>query len=136
MVAADSAAEVLPVAGKGNNMEDVKIIDTETLKRHVDDDRARVVEVLMPKEYEKGHIPGAIHVHFATIGGRAKALFDRDEIIVTYCHNEKCRAGRIAAAKLTSLGYDHAYYYSAGKDGWVAAGYELETTATATNTSI
>jgi rhodanese-related sulfurtransferase len=117
------------VAGKHNDMSDVKIIDTETLKKHIDAGRVRVVEVLMPAEYEKGHLPGAIHVHFATIGGRAKALFDKDETIVTYCHNERCRAGRIAAAKLTSLGYDHAYYYAAGKDGWVAAGYQLESTS-------
>jgi len=107
-------------------MEDVQTIDTETLKKHIDDGTAAVVEVLMPKEYEKGHIPGAIHIHFATIGGRARALFSKDQMIVTYCHNETCRAGRIAAAKLNSLGYANAYYYSGGKDGWTGAGYPLE----------
>ncbi|MDA3948436.1 MAG: rhodanese-like domain-containing protein [Spirochaeta sp.] len=107
-------------------MDDVQIIDTQTLKAAIDEGRARVVEVLMPKEYEKGHIPGAIHIHFGTIGGRARALFNKDDLIVTYCHNERCRAGRIAAAKLQALGYTRAYYYAGGKDGWTAAGYSLE----------
>ncbi|MFP4152376.1 MAG: rhodanese-like domain-containing protein [Alkalispirochaeta sp.] len=107
-------------------MEDVQTIDTETLKKHIDDGTAAVVEVLMPNEYEKGHLPGAIHIHFATIGSRVRALYPKEQMIVTYCHNEKCRAGRIAAAKLRSLGYTNAYYYSGGKDGWTRAGYSLE----------
>ncbi len=108
-------------------MGEVEVIDTPALKSLVDRGEATVVEVLMPAEYEKGHIPGAIHVHFATIAGRARGLFTKDDTIVTYCHNASCRAGRIAAAKLRSLGYENTYYYSKGKSGWLAAGYELET---------
>lgn len=107
-------------------MEQVPTIKTEELKAAIDAGRVTVVEVLMPKEYEKGHIPGAIHIHFATIGGRARGQFSTDQMIVTYCHNESCRASRIAAEKLRSLGYTAAYHYPGGKDAWVAAGYPLE----------
>lgn len=109
-------------------MEDVPTIDTETLKEHYDRGDVHIVEVLMPAEYDRGHIPGAVHIHFGTIGGRARALFQKDDLIVTYCHNERCRASRIAAAKLQSLGYARAYHYPGGKDAWVAAGYPLEAT--------
>lgn len=111
-------------------MEEAPKIDTATLKTALDEGRATVIEVLMPKEYEAGHIPGAIHVHFATIGGKARELFEKDRMIVTYCHNESCRASRIAAQKLQSLGYSQAYHYPGGKDAWVNAGYPLETTPT------
>lgn len=107
-------------------MENPPTIDTETLKRLLDSGSVRVVEVLMPKEYDSGHIPGSIHIHFATIGGRASTHFTKEETIVTYCHDEKCRASRIAAAKLQTLGYHNAYHYPGGKRAWTAAGYPLE----------
>jgi rhodanese-related sulfurtransferase len=106
--------------------ENPPTVDTEAVRRYVDHRSARIVEVLMPKEYETGHIPGAIHVHFATIGGRASSLFSKDDTIVTYCHDEKCRASRIAAAKLQSLGYSNAYHYPGGKNAWRDAGLPLE----------
>lgn len=83
----------------------------------------------MPWEYEKGHIPGAIHIHFSMIGRLAAEHFSKDDTIATYCHDERCKASRIAAEKLQSLGYHNAYHYHEGKKGWTDAGYPLEVSA-------
>lgn len=113
-------------------MENPPTIDTAGVKALLDGGSGRVVEVLMPREYDGGHIPGAIHMHFATIGGRASGAFSKDDTIVTYCHDEKCRASRIAAAKLQALGYHEAYHYPGGKRAWTEAGLPLEVSETPT----
>ena len=107
-------------------MNEAPSIDTATLKRYLDEGAVHVVEVLMPKEYESGHIPGAINIHFAMIGGRAARHFGKSDRIVTYCHDDRCRASRIAASKLHSLGYTNTYHYPGGKNAWIAAGHPLE----------
>lgn len=120
-------------------MNEVASIDTAALKTLVDRGRVdrgrvdqghlRVIEVLMPEEYDRGHIPGAIHIHFATITRAAREHLDPEDTVVTYCHNERCRASRIAASKLHDLGYRKVYHYPGGKDAWVAAGFPLEVTS-------
>jgi rhodanese-related sulfurtransferase len=107
-------------------VNDVASIDTPALKELIDQGEVRVIEVLMPDEYDRGHIPGAIHIHFAMITRAARERLDQQETIVTYCHNERCRASRIAASKLYDLGYRKVFHYPGGKDAWVAAGHALE----------
>ena len=101
-------------------------IDTETLKQRLDEGSIHVVEVLLPQEFKRGHIPGAIHIHFSMIGRIAAERFSKDDAIATYCHDERCKASRIAAGKLQSLGYTEAYHYHGGKRAWTEAGYPLE----------
>jgi rhodanese-related sulfurtransferase len=103
-------------------------IDIETLKSKIDrGDRFHLVETLLPKEYEKWHLPGAINIHFNKIGKAAREQFAPDDEIVTYCHDEECRASTIAAEKLEKLGYSHVYEFPGGKAAWDAAGYPKET---------
>lgn len=115
-----------------HEIENPPTIDTADVNELVDQGSGYIVEVLMPKEYDSGHIPGAIHMHFGTIGGRASKVFGKNDRIVTYCHDEKCRASRIAAAKLQTLGYHNACHYAGGKRAWTAAGYLLEVSETPT----
>lgn len=103
-------------------------IDIETLKAKIDrGDTFHLVEALLPREYEKWHLPGAINIHFNKIGKTARERFATDDEIVTYCHDEACRASVIAAEKLEKLGYTHVYEFSGGKAAWDAAGYPKET---------
>lgn len=104
-----------------------KTIDTETLKAKIDrGDTFVLIDTLLPREYEKWHLPGAINIHFNKIGGQAKKRFSPDDEIVVYCHDEACRASIIAAEKLEKLGFHRVWEYSAGKNGWRDAGYPIE----------
>ena len=52
----------------------------------------------------------------------AKALPDKNAVIVAYCTNTKCPASAKLAARLIALGYTKVHKYPDGIEGWVAAG--------------
>lgn len=105
-----------------------KTIDAATLKQKIDrGDEFHLVETLLPREYEKWHLPGAINIHFNKVGKEARERFNPDDEIVVYCHDEECNASPIAASKLEKMGYTHVYEFSGGKSAWKAAGYPIET---------
>jgi rhodanese-related sulfurtransferase len=104
-----------------------EIIDAKTLKEKIDrGDHFHLVETLLPQEYEKWHLPGAINIHFNKIAKEARDRFNEDDEIVVYCHDDECNASPIAAKKLESLGFTHVYEFSGGKAAWKEAGYPTE----------
>jgi rhodanese-related sulfurtransferase len=102
-------------------------ITAEQLKAKIDrGDDFHLVETLLPREYEKWHLPGAINIHFNKIGKEARERFSEDDEIVVYCHDEECNASPIAAGKLEKMGYKHVYEFSGGKKAWTKADYPRE----------
>jgi rhodanese-related sulfurtransferase len=102
-------------------------ITAEELKAKIDrGDDFHLVETLLPQEYEKWHLPGAINIHFNKIGKQARDHFDESDEIVVYCHDEECNASPIAAQKLEKLGYKNVYEFSGGKKAWREAEYPIE----------
>ena len=104
-----------------------KTIDAETLKEKIDrGDAFHLIETLLPREYEKWHLPGAINIHFNKIAKEARDRFEKNAEIIVYCHDEECNASPIAAKKLESLGFTNVYEFSGGKAAWKKAGYPTE----------
>ncbi len=60
------------------------LITRETV-RGLMDDGAALVEVLARKEYQRAHLPGAIHIPLKELGPETTALFKKDAPIITYC---------------------------------------------------
>jgi rhodanese-related sulfurtransferase len=84
------------------------------------------VETLRAEHFAQGHLPGAVHIHFEEVEARAPELLpDKDALIVTYCSNTACQNSRIAAEKLTKLGYTDVRRYEEGKQDWSEAGLSL-----------
>jgi rhodanese-related sulfurtransferase len=103
-------------------------ITAKQLKEKIDSgEKFHLVETLLPEEYEKWHLPGAINIHFNKIGKAARDHFDQDDEIVVYCHDEECNASPIAAQKLEKMGYEHVYHFPGGKKAWKEADYPTET---------
>jgi rhodanese-related sulfurtransferase len=87
---------------------------------------AKIVEVLAPDEYAKGHLPPAINIPTELIGSEAaRQLPDKNQIIVVYCGSFKCGASTQAARMLTELGYTRVEDYKGGKKDWEARGMPL-----------
>ncbi|MFW5738626.1 MAG: rhodanese-like domain-containing protein [Spirochaetota bacterium] len=104
-----------------------RTITAEQLKEKIDrGDDFRLVETLLPREYEKWHLPGAINIHFNKIGKQAREKFSEDDEIVVYCHDEECNASPIAAKKLESMGFTNVVEFPGGKKAWREAGYPVE----------
>jgi len=75
---------------------------------------------------DRRRIPGAKalapNADEATIAATAGP---KDGLIVAYCSNPKCPAGKRLADRLRSLGYTNVIKYPDGIDGWAAAGHEV-----------
>ncbi len=105
-------------------------IDAKTLRDWQIERRDFVlVDTLPPAAYDKGHLPGAIHIMSDNILDRASSLLpNREQVVVVYCASVNCkRAGR-SAGRLESLGYSRVHHFEGGKREWIAAGFPLETT--------
>ena len=104
----------------------MKQIDRETLKAKLDaGEPVYIVETLQPKEFAKGHLPGAVNIPFMKVTAEARSRFSEDDMIVVYCHDENCKASTRAAEKLEKLGYTNVWEYAGGKHDWQAAGLPL-----------
>ena len=94
-----------------------------------------IIDVREPAEFQRGHIPGALHLprgmlEFDIHGmvertaiDQNKALADQD--IVLYCGTGGRSA--LAAATMTDLGYRNVRSMAGGVVAWNAAGLPLDT---------
>ena len=84
-----------------------------------------LLDVRSAGEFEKGHIPGAVHIPHDELGGRLTELAaHRDHEIVLYCHSGR-RAG-IAADLLVAAGFEKLAHLDGDMAGWVENGFPVE----------
>ena len=74
-----------------------------------------IIDVRTDKEYEKGHIPGAVHVPLADIGNRIKKL-RKDKELVVYCVSGNRSIWAIK--RLLGMGYTNLYNLKGGYNAW------------------
>ena len=67
------------------------------------------------REYEQGHIPGAVHVPLADIGDRVKKL-KKDKELVVYCRSGNQSIWAIK--RLMGMGYKNLYNLKGGYSAW------------------
>ena len=92
-----------------------------------------IVEALSQKEFDEGHIEGAIRISKDEVEALApKLLTDKNARIVVYCADVTCNASPGVVGKLTNLGYTNVSDYKEGKKDWIAAGHPVVTAATST----
>jgi hydroxyacylglutathione hydrolase len=85
--------------------------------------KVQVVDVRAPDEWNRGHLPGAIHIPLAALPERVGEL-DASVPVVLHCQG----GGRssIAASFLQARGVDNVSNLTGGLDRWVAEGFEVE----------
>ncbi len=105
-------------------------IDTAELSARLSSPRPPiVVEVLGPKYFDAGHLPGAINLPLEGFAENARRLLtERNAEIVVYCASATCQNSHVAQRKLSSLGYENVRLYRGGKAAWTEAGLALSTT--------
>jgi rhodanese-related sulfurtransferase len=86
-----------------------------------------LVDVRDTDDYEKEHIVGAVHLLISDMSrDNVEALFDKQDLIVTYSLDVDCPAKSIAAEKLKDLGYTNVLAYQGSWKEWKEAGYPSE----------
>lgn len=74
-----------------------------------------LLDVRTNKEYEGGHIPGAVHVPLSQIGDRIKKL-KKDKELVVYCQSGNKSIWAIK--RLMGMGYKNLYNLKGGYHAW------------------
>jgi rhodanese-related sulfurtransferase len=85
-----------------------------------------VVDVRSQGEYNRDHIPGAVHIPFYSIGsGLSELGYPASEPVVLYCEHGP-RSG-IASFSLVLSGYEKVYSLDGHMKGWRAGNFPVET---------
>jgi rhodanese-related sulfurtransferase len=80
-----------------------------------------ILDVRSRREFEAGHIPGAVHVPFWHVAAHAHDIPARlDQMLVVYCgHGPRAR---FAASTLRRMGFQHVTLLEEHWAGWLRAG--------------
>ncbi len=108
---------------RGGQPEQVTQLSPGELRGVLRTKKVQIVDVRAPDEWNRGHIPGAIHIPLAGLPQRVGEL-DQSVPIVLQCQG----GGRssIAASFLQARGLSDVSNLSGGYDRWVAEGHEVE----------
>lgn len=74
-----------------------------------------ILDVRSAAEYDKGHIPGAVHVPLAQVGDKVKKL-KKDKDLVVYCRSGNQSIWAIK--RLMGMGYKNLYNLKGGYNAW------------------
>jgi|ERR671922_1454383 rhodanese-related sulfurtransferase len=83
-----------------------------------------IVDVREDREWNLGHVPGAVHVARGTLEGRIEGVVPRELKVVLYCARGNRSA--LAADTMREMGYRDAMSLAGGIQAWVEAGGEIE----------
>ena len=105
----------------------VEETDVETIAaRLAADDSVVLIDVRERAEWERGHLPGAIHLGKGVIERDIEAAMpDLDCELVLYCGGGYRSV--LAADALQRMGYTHVVSMDGGWRGWTTAGHPTET---------
>jgi len=89
------------------------------------EDRGFVLLDVRSRElYDRGHLPGAVHLPHARISEETLAAWPPDTLFVTYCAGPHCNGSTRAALRLARLGRPVKEMLG-GLAGWLHEGYPL-----------
>lgn len=103
----------------------IKEINSETLKKKLDENHPLVIDVREDNEWETGYIPSAIHLCKGIIERDIEKIIPNTETeIVVYCSGGfRCA---LVADSLQNMGYNRVYSLENGLQGWINAGYGIQ----------
>lgn len=96
------------------------------LEMQANGDKFKLVEVLSPKHFKEGHLPGAINIPLDKLEKEAPKKLKKHDQIIVYCASYMCHASTKAARKLLEMGYIKTVDFKGGKQQWIDNGLELD----------
>ncbi len=94
-------------------------ISAEILKKKIEGNHRRLLDVRTKAEWDAGHIQGAIHYPLPELL-KGNPGFPKDEEIIAMCGVGY--RGNIAASFLEGLGFSHVHSLAGGMKAWLNAG--------------
>ncbi|MGB2920422.1 MAG: rhodanese-like domain-containing protein [Mycobacterium sp.] len=85
-----------------------------------------VVDTRSAAAWDRGHLPGALHIPGAELAQRAGTeLPDRGADIVVYCWGPGCNGATRAALTLSEMGYQRVRELIGGFEYWAREGFSI-----------
>lgn len=111
---------------RGANMSQAKLLE------HIENNSDLcLLDVRSAREYDSGHVPGAINIGHKEVSSRLVELDPfKDKDVIVYC--ELGVRARKARNVLTKAGFRHVYHLSGDMAGWRDAGLATEMPAVET----
>ncbi|HUR30948.1 MAG TPA: rhodanese-like domain-containing protein [Saprospiraceae bacterium] len=101
--------------------KEAPMISPDEFEAGMKKNRAVLVDVRMPQEFEKGHMEGAVNMNFFDPNFKAQLLdLDKDKKYYMYCKND-ARSERAAEFMLQN-DFPEVYVLKGGYDAWLTAG--------------
>ena len=107
--------------------KNIKEITPEKLREKLDNHEAmHLIDVREDREIVTGKIPSAIHLGRGIIERDIeKTIPNQQDQIILYCSGGfRCA---LVAESLQKMGYSHVYSLDTGLQGWIDAGFPVET---------
>lgn len=104
-----------------------KLVDIEFVKQNIDIPPKKDVMLIdsrpAARQYDPGHIPGAINIPDSKFDQLAGSLpQDRNTLLLFYCGGVECKLSHNSAFKAEKLGYTNIRVYAEGYPDWAAKG--------------
>ena len=97
----------------------------DLLKEMQGDNPPLVVDVRSQGEYDRDHVPGAVHIPFSSIGSGLRQIgYSKHDSVVLYCEHGP-RAG-FAGVSLFLSGYDKVYSLEGHMKAWRKNEFPIE----------
>lgn len=104
-------------------------VETDVTDVHADLEAAVVGLVVVDTRgraaWERGHLPGAVHLPTAEIPARAAQVIPTGAVVVTYCWGPGCNGATRAALAFARLGYPVKEMLG-GYEYWVREGFLVQ----------
>jgi phage shock protein E len=120
-----AAAALLAACGSSPRPGVAPISADELAQKIAADDAPLILDVRTEREYEAGHIPGAVNIPYDQLAGRLGELpaSHSDELVV---HCESGRRASVAEGVLVDAGYTDVRDLDGHMKGWRASGLPTE----------
>jgi TolB-like protein/class 3 adenylate cyclase/rhodanese-related sulfurtransferase len=116
--------ELISVTEGTFNVSGAVEIDAERAKT-LNDGGAVFIDSRGKSAYERGHIPGAIHLPLHEVQNNLTDLVGQDAQVVFYCDNPNCHLAAHASARALTQGFTRVYYFAGGILAWENAKHPI-----------
>jgi len=106
-----------------------KRVELAELKTLVSGRKAVLVDGRAVKDFEAGHIPGALNLPASELDvffPKFSARVSRDQLLIVYCGGHDCSLAQILAKALAEKGFSHLKVYYGGYSDWFLNGNPVE----------
>lgn len=109
--------------------EGIEIASSAEMRRHMESGSLLILDARSAKEFDTGHLPGALSFPFAThlkSFTELSAILEPSQPVIVYCSGRHCDDALRLGIFLKSQGTQKVILFPGGVAEWTRAGFSLE----------